>query len=89
MIEMILGALVAATCIGVGYYLGKSDVSTAKEAIQRTRRIVEQVVQGKPDVGVVERPDAHDLKRINDPEYAESEDAFKEIMERVQNRRIE
>ena len=89
MIETFLGSLIAIICISIGYYLGKSNFKDTKETISKTRQLVEEVVNGKPDVGAVLRPTPHDLKRANDPKFAEEEDEMIKQFNDLNNRRVE
>ena len=89
MIETLLGFLIAIISLVVGYFLGRNDFSGTKDTITKTRQIVEDVFKGRPDVGVVERPDPHELRRITDPKFADEEDAMIKQFEELQNRKAE
>ena len=86
MIEVLVGAIMSIGSLLLGYYLGRSDGSSAKQTIAKTRQVIEEIVHGKPDVGPVMRPDNTELRRMNDPVFAAEEktmiDTFDELIER-------
>lgn len=89
MIDTIIGALLAVISLAIGYYVGRGDVKSAKETITKTRQMVEDIVHGKPDVGPVMRPDPLDIKRFNDPKFAEEEQVMIEQFDKLMEKRVE
>lgn len=89
MIDTFLGAILSLVSLSIGYYLGRNNFSDAKETLVKTRQVVEEVVHGRSDVGVVERPDPHELHRMTDPKFAEEEDAMNDQLAKLLNRKAE
>jgi hypothetical protein len=89
MIDTFLGFLLTIISLSIGFYLGRNNFSNAKETLVRTRQVVEDVIHGKSDVGVVERPDPHDLRRMSDPKFAAEEDEMVRQLDELQKRKVD
>lgn len=83
MIDFLLGSIVSALSIWIGFRLGKGSSIIPEETVKQVKQLVENLPI-KQELGTVERPTAHDLKRFEDPRLAEEEkvmgDTFKQII---------
>jgi len=83
MIQFIVGSVVAAVCLWIGYSMGKNS-SVIPEETQRQVKNLIRALPIKRDIGAVPRPTAADIKRFENPvlkaEEEEMSNTFKEII---------
>jgi hypothetical protein len=83
MIDFLLGAIVTGCAIYIGFALGKNSSIIPEETKRQVKRLI-QALPIKKDIGMVERPTAHQIENYNNPiQKAEEEEMNKTFSEIV------